>query len=203
MHEASVGAPSHDAAALAPAYDVVVSTQTKLDVQSSPPHPHSQSRFQVRFDWGSAGAAVVAQDADVIVWVDILETDAGDPPVGGSSVLLIRAGIADAGTVAAVVLDEQVRLGRRAWVAVIAAGADRSGGTRFCVEDLLGAGAVIDALAAVGIDYSSPEAATACAAFVGLRPAVKHLVTASASAQELRGAGVAPADLRAAVTNQH
>ncbi|MGO7984151.1 hypothetical protein ACC691_40650, partial [Rhizobium johnstonii] len=80
-------------------------------------------------------------------------------------------------------------LGRRAFIAVIAAGARDGLDTRFCVEDLLGAGAVIDALASVGIDYSSPEAAAACAAFTGLRGAVTHLATASATAQELALAG--------------
>jgi len=56
---------------------------------------------------------------------------------------------------------------------------------RFAVEDLLGAGAVIDALGALGIDHTSPEAAAACEAYRGLRPAVRHLLTASGSGQEL------------------
>ena len=53
----------------------------------------------------------------------------------------------------------------------MAAGGSTAGGaTRFAVEDLLAAGAVVDALASRGIDYASPEAAAACAAFTGLRP---------------------------------
>jgi phosphosulfolactate phosphohydrolase-like enzyme len=82
----------------------------------------------------------------------------------------------------------QTGLGDRCVVAVVAAG------PTFAVEDLLAAGEVIDALAASGIDHSSPEAAAACAAFTGLRRAVKHLVSASengvalAEREQMRGA---------------
>nr|WP_246311853.1 2-phosphosulfolactate phosphatase [Leifsonia naganoensis] len=109
---------------------------------------------------------------------------------------VVAAGLTNPAAVASWVLAEQVRLGRRAMVAVVAAGGSTaSGSTRFAVEDLLAAGAVIDALAALGIDYSSPEAAAACAAFTGLRGAVAHLLTASVSGQELVAAGVAPAEI--------
>jgi phosphosulfolactate phosphohydrolase-like enzyme len=84
-------------------------------------------------------------------------------------------------------------------VSIIAAGEPRGGGaTRFAVEDLLGAGAIIDALGALGIDYTSPEAAAACAAFAGLRGAVAHLLTASATGRAAVAAGVRPADVAAA-----
>jgi 2-phosphosulfolactate phosphatase len=84
------------------------------------------------------------------------------------------------------VLARQTEKGDRFAVAVIAAGETREDDSiRFAVEDLLGAGAIIDALAAVGIDYCSPEAAAACAAFTGLRGAVGHLLSASASGKEL------------------
>jgi 2-phosphosulfolactate phosphatase len=56
-----------------------------------------------------------------------------------------------------------------------------NGTLRFALEDLLGAGAIIDALAAVGIDYCSPEAAAAAAAHTGLRNATGHLIGASTS----------------------
>jgi 2-phosphosulfolactate phosphatase len=73
---------------------------------------------------------------------------------------------------------------------VIAVGEPRAdGSTRFAVEDLLAAGAVIDALADAGIDYCSPEAAAAGAAFTGLRNATGHLIGASASGRELAAAG--------------
>ena len=159
---------------------------------------HRQAKYQVRFDWAVAGAAAVATDADIVVWVDAL----ADKPVEAAAALIpgagavIAAGLTDAPAVARWILDEQVRLGRRAMVALIAAGGTTAeGGTRFAVEDLLAAGAVVDALASVGIDYSSPEAAAACAAFTGLRGAVAHLLTASVSGQERIAAGADAAEL--------
>ncbi|QNE37034.1 hypothetical protein [Leifsonia shinshuensis] len=166
---------------------------------STVPAAHRQAKYQVRFDWAEDGAVAVAADADVVVWVDVLE----DAPTVEAAALpgtgaVVAAGLADAPAVAQWVLDEQVRLGRRAMVALIAAGGSAaSGGTRFAVEDLLAAGAVVDALAALGIDYSSPEAAAACAAFTGLRGAVAHLLTASVSGQERIAAGADPAALAA------
>jgi hypothetical protein len=174
-----------------------VSSQTD---PSTVPAAHRQAKYQVRFDWAADGAAAVAVDADVVVWVDVLE----DAPVAEAAAALpgdgavVAAGLADAPAVAQWILDEQVRLGRRAMVALVAAGgSSASGGTRFAVEDLLAAGAVVDALAALGIDYSSPEAAAACAAFTGLRGAVAHLLTASASGQERIAAGADAAALAA------
>ena len=77
-------------------------------------------------------------------------------------------------------------------------------GIRFAVEDQFGAGAIIDALAAVGIDYCSPEAAAASAAFTGLRNAMGHLVSASASGKELAEAGrVHEVELAAQVDGSH
>jgi hypothetical protein len=166
--------------------------------------PQAQAKYQIRLDWGVAGARAVAQDADVIVWVDVLPPAASDtapdaatdtapaPELPGSGAV-IEGGLSTAAAAAQWVLDHQVRLGRRAMVAVIPAGTQRAdGGTRFAVEDLLGAGAVIDALQALGIDYCSPEAAAAASSFVGLRGAVGHLLTASVSGQEY------PADARRA-----
>ena len=87
-------------------------------------------------------------------------------------------------------LAQQGDKGDRFIVAVIASGEKRDdGSTRFAIEDLLGAGAVIDALADAGIDYCSPEAAGASAAFTGLRNATAHLIGASASGRELAEAG--------------
>lgn len=160
----------------------------------------------MRFDWAADGAAAVAADADVVVWVDALADDPIDGVPSAASTAsvvpgdgaVIAAGLADAPAAARWILDEQVRLGRRAMVALVAAGgASASGGTRFAVEDLLAAGAVVDALAALGIDYSSPEAAAACAAFTGLRGAVSHLLTASASGQERIAQGADAAGLAA------
>jgi len=84
------------------------------------------------------------------------------------------------------ILQHQLRIGARLKVAVVAAGEVREDESlRFAVEDLLVAGAVVDALAAVGIDDSSPEAAAACAAWLGLRRAAGHMLTASVSGREL------------------
>jgi 2-phosphosulfolactate phosphatase len=142
-----------------------------------------QSRYQVRFDWGAAGAAAVSDGVDVIVWVDQLTATPQSAPdfptvVGGS--------IQNASAVAGWVLARQAERGDRFTVAVIAAGEQRADGSaRFAVEDFLAAGAVIDALAAVGIDYCSPEAAASCAAYTGLRRAAAHLISASESGMAL------------------
>ena len=181
-----------------------------------PESPFDQQRYQVRHDWGVEGLRRLAP-ADVVVVVDVLRfsttvTDAvarGEtPPLDASAhaVSLNGAAVAaaaetgatvllgclrDARAVADAVLDVQRRRAERTSIAVIAAGelAGRQSGAplRFAVEDQLGAGAVIDALGAVGIDHTSPEAAAACEAFRGLRGAVRHLLTASASGQELLG----------------
>ena len=128
-----------------------------------------QSQYQVRFDWGLEGSRDIGEGADVIVWVDVLGSSAApshDSPVIAGSLRNRRA-------VADWALAQQGDKGDRFVIAVVAAG------PRFAVEDLLGAGAVIDALADVGIDYCSPEAAAASAAFTGLRNATGHLIGAS------------------------
>ena len=144
--------------------------------------PHAQSQYQVRFDWGLAGAAAIADDADVIVWVDQLGTAHTELPDGG----VVGGSIANRRALADWALERQGDLGDRFTIAVIAAGEVRPDGSlRFAVEDLLGAGAVIDALADVGIDYCSPESAAAAAAYTGLRNATSHLISSSASGQAL------------------
>jgi len=173
---------------------------TEPSIVQNPPAPTAQSKYQVRFDWGRDGALAVARDADIVVWVDVLAPAQGAPGPELSlfphAAAVLVGGLTTASAVARWILDEQVRLGRRAMVSIVAAGAQtESGSTRFAVEDQLGAGAIIDALAALGIDYTSPEAAAACAAFLGLRGAVAHLLTASASGQERVLAGDAPADI--------
>jgi 2-phosphosulfolactate phosphatase len=215
-----------------------------------------QRQYQVRFDWGIAGAAAIATDADVVVVVDVLsfsttveiavthgveilpcapadarqvadehgavvagargtgpslspasitvETVAGIQTlalpslngsrlvaaVGGTPALLVAGSLRNAAAVARWSLQQQGDKGDRFVVAVIAAGEEREDGTlRFALEDLLGAGAIIDALADVGIDYCSPEAAAAASAFTGLRNATGHLIGASASGRELAELG--------------
>lgn len=147
-------------------------------------HPHDQSQYQVRFDWGLAGAETVAADVDVIVVVDVLSSTT--PDFEGLHAAVVAGNLRNRTAVAEWVLARQAEKGGRFAVAVIASGETREDGSiRFAVEDQLAAGAIIDALAVAGIDYCSPEAAAACASFIGLRGAVGHLVNASASGKEL------------------
>lgn len=108
---------------------------------------------------------------------------------GARGATVVLGCLRNASAVAAAVLAEQGRRGARTSIAVIAAGElvsrDPSAPLRFAVEDLLGAGAVIDALGALGIDHTSPESAAAGEAFRGLRGALRHLLTASGSGQEM------------------
>ena len=142
-----------------------------------------QSRYQVRFDFGLEGATAIGTDADVIVWVDAIPTSALDLGLLPAEPAVIEASFDTAPAAAAWVLTLQQHLRSRITIAIVAAGAQRdSGGIRFSVEDQLAAGAVIDSLAALGIDAVSPEAAAAEGAFVHLRSAIRHLATASVTA---------------------
>jgi phosphosulfolactate phosphohydrolase-like enzyme len=67
--------------------------------------------------------------------------------------------------------------------------ADPASAPEPAVEDLLAAGAVVEALAVLGIDAAPPEAAAAGAAYVGLRRATRHVLTASVGAGLLDAAG--------------
>jgi 2-phosphosulfolactate phosphatase len=158
---------------------------------------HGQSQYQVRFDWGAEGAATIGVGADVVVLVDVLEGGGADtgrvslskPRILGTladnPVVVVAGALRNRMAVAKWALERQGTKGERFMVAVVAAGEVRSDGSiRFAIEDLLGAGAIIDALADVGIDYCSPEAAAAAAAFTGLRNATGHLIGASASGRE-------------------
>lgn len=142
---------------------------------------YQQAKYQVRFEWGSAGAAAISAGADAVVWVDQL----GQAPVpDGLALPVLQGGIRNRRALAAWVLDRQAARGGRFVVAVVAAGELwPDGGPRFAVEDLLAAGAVIDALTDVGLDHCSPEAAAAAASFSALSNATKHLISASVTAQ--------------------
>ena len=140
-----------------------------------------QAKYQVRFDWGAAGAASVGQDADATVWVSQVLEVAG--PAGS-----VSGRLEDAAELGAWALAQQQQLGGRFRIAVVAAGAARADGSlRFAVEDLLAAGAIIEAIADVGIDHQSPEAAAAAAAYTGLRTATRHLISASETSRESHG----------------
>lgn len=100
---------------------------------------------------------------------------------------VLAASLRNRTAVAEWILAHQHAVGRRVKVAVVAGGEVRADDTvRFSVEDLLTAGAVIDALGKLGIDACSPEAAAASAAYTGLARAMRHLFTASVSGVELR-----------------
>jgi 2-phosphosulfolactate phosphatase len=154
----------------------------------------SQATYQVRFDWGIAGAAATQDGADAVIWVDQLAGgDAAELPEPDGA--LVLATVQNARAVADWVLERQHERGGRFRVSVIAAGATRTdGSSRFSVEDLLAAGAVIDALTELGLDHCSPEAAAAGAAYAGLKNATKHLVKNSVTGREL---GVTTLDLTA------
>jgi 2-phosphosulfolactate phosphatase len=140
----------------------------------------AQHSYQVRFEWGAAGAASVGQDADAVVWVSQLLGVAGpDGSVSGTLEAATELG--------AWAMAQQETAGGRFRIAVVAAGAARADGSlRFAVEDLLAAGAIIEAISDVGIDHQSPEAAAAASAYRGLRGATRHLLSASETARELR-----------------
>lgn len=168
--------------------------------------PAAQAKYQVRFDQGVDGVRRIAEGVQVVVWVDQTATDAAAGSGAESALVpqavldaapvdaaVLAANLRDADAAAGWVLAEQERLGRRAYLAVVAAGRADGG---FAADDVLAAGAVIDALIELGIDDTSPEAAVASAAYAGLRRAVAHLATASAGGREAIAAGAEPADLR-------
>lgn len=172
----------------------------------------TQEKYQVRFAWGPGGAARIAHGTHLLVWVDALPPtpDAAAQrralrnvtaqlPQGPEVVL---GHLGNAAAVAERVTGLQAARGDRCVVAIVAAGlhhtaalddaaeaagesVDVADAPDFAVEDLLAAGAVVDALTEVGIDHTSPEAAAACAAYTGLRRAVRHLVSASEGAAVL------------------
>jgi 2-phosphosulfolactate phosphatase len=143
-----------------------------------------QVRYQIRFDWGAAGAAAITSGTDVVIWVDEFGNDSADelllavPDVA----VVVAATLSSSRAAADWVLDRQRDLGRPVLVAIIAAGSRRAdGGYRFAVEDQLAAGAIIAELGKLGLDATSPEAAAAEASFRGLERGVKHLLSASVS----------------------
>lgn len=177
--------------------------------------PFDQSRYQVRLEWGVAGLGVLAPaDVTVVVDVlrfsstvidrvaageqVPLDADAHAVSLNGAAVaahaaatgsVVMLGALRNAAAVADAILAEQRRRGERTSIALIAAGElpsrNADAPLRFAVEDHLGAGAIVDALGALGLDHTSPEAAAAGEAFRGLRGAVRHLLTASGSGQEL------------------
>ncbi|MGZ0711798.1 2-phosphosulfolactate phosphatase (plasmid) [Coraliomargarita sp. W4R53] len=146
---------------------------------------------------------LVLDDDNTLVLDDDTRSDAARAVAAAAAAtgsLVLLGSLRNASAVASDALAEQARRGERTSIAVIAVGeCDEPGAPlRFAVEDHLGAGAIIDALNAVGIDHTSPEAAVAAEAFSGLRGALRHLITASGSGQELIERGLRDAVLASA-----
>jgi 2-phosphosulfolactate phosphatase len=152
-----------------------------------------QAQYQVRFDWGVDGARAIGGGADVLVFVDVLgesHVDVDVDSLTATAGVVVGGSLRNAAAVARWALDAQADKGDRFTIAIVAVGETReSGRIRFALEDLLGAGAIIDALASAGIDYCSPEAAAAAAAYTGLRNATRHLIGASTSGREAAARG--------------
>jgi hypothetical protein len=165
-------------------YAGVMPERTETPAQPPALHPAAQAKYQVRFDTGRGGLDRVA-DVDLLIWVDALALADAGVALDSPARAVVAANLTNRSAVAAWALAHQVRLGRRVSIAVVSAGRD---GT-ISAPDLLAAGAVVDALITLGIDFTSPEAAVASAAFDNLRNAVGHLFTASVDGQTLIGDG--------------
>lgn len=144
----------------------------------------------------AAGGAVPLDAAAHAVSLNGAATSRAAAALDPAPIVLLGC-LRNASAVAEAIADEQRRRGARTSIALIAggelvpadAGAAARTARRFAVEDLLGAGAIVDALGVRGIDHTSPEAAAAGEAFRGLRAARRHLLAASGSGQELAERG--------------
>lgn len=144
----------------------------------------------------AAGGAVPLDAAAHAVSLNGSATSRAAAALDPAPIVLLGC-LRNASAVAEAIADEQRRRGARTSIALIAggelvpadAGAAARTARRFAVEDLLGAGAIVDALGVRGIDHTSPEAAAAGEAFRGLRAARRHLLAASGSGQELAERG--------------
>lgn len=145
------------------------------------------AQYQVTLEWGTAGIDAAAADVIVIADADRGPESAELQDRAPRTTLVLDATLGNASDVARAALDEQVRLGDRASIAIVAAG-DRwsDGSLRPSAADLLVAGRVVDELAELGIDFHSPACAAACAAAVGLRGATHALVAAETAARAAR-----------------
>ena len=162
-------------------------TTTETDT-ADPQDPAAQERYQVRFDVGLDGARRIGASAHLLVWCDALPTQPVPVDALPHRLEVIDARLGAAAAIAERLLALQGERGERTMVAVVAAGAPIESPEGFAVEDVLLAGAIIDALGARGIDATSPEAAAAAAAFQGLRSAIGHMLTASTAGRALAAA---------------
>ncbi|GAB2517529.1 2-phosphosulfolactate phosphatase [Paramicrobacterium agarici] len=165
-----------------------------------------QQRYEVRFEWGSTGLETIAEGAGVVIVAQgiadghplsteieargrVRASEWVEDAARATGARVYAASLRNRTAVAQRVLQFQVEQGDRVRVAVVAETASEPNGSGFAVDALFAGGAIVDALAAVGIDYASPEAAAASAAFTGLERAVGHLFTASTAGQKQIAAG--------------
>lgn len=139
----------------------------------------------MRFDVGLDGARRIGASAHLLVWCDGLATEPVAVHALPPHLEVIDARCGAAGLIAERLVTLQTARGERTMVAVVAAGVPVEAPEGIPVEDHLLAGAVIDALGAVGIDATSPEAAVAAAGYQGLRGAVAHMLSASVGGRML------------------
>lgn len=149
--------------------------------------PHTQQQYQVRFATTEAGEL----SADLLCWVDVFGL--APAPAGVARTVTFR----NRAEAARWIVAEQERRQARTSVLVIAAGSAVPGDP--AIENLIAAGALIAALSELGLDHTSPEAAAALATWLGVQPAFKHLLGATAAAKALKAAGES-ASVTAALT---
>lgn len=156
--------------------------------------PRSQSTYQVRLGWGANGLTRLAESGIVVV-IDVLGSGGGlVAELAAQAAALphrpavFLGSLRNATATAKAIVDEQVARGGRTSINLVLAG-DQGG---FSVEDFLAAGAIGDALSALGIDHSAPDVAVATEGFRPLTRALKHLISASATGIELAQAGRGP-----------
>ncbi|HLP23396.1 MAG TPA: hypothetical protein VK139_05080 [Microbacteriaceae bacterium] len=128
--------------------------------------PHTQSQYQVRLSSGTDASV----NADIECWADAFQLH--DAPQGARLVTLRNRG-----AVARAILAEQERRNARTSVVVRVAPSQHEGA--LAVANLAVAGALVDALTELGIDHTSPEAALAASAWLGIAPVRRHLLGAS------------------------
>lgn len=143
---------------------------------------NQQRQYQVRLGLLSDSEFLGVEDLDVVVIASAFGLDTSPANFGGRYLV---ANLPNRTAVAERILERQVELGGRCIVAI----ALPQNQDLFSVGDFLVAGAVVDALANLGIDYCSPEAAAACASFQGLRNSIGHVLSASVQGRRLLSAG--------------
>ena len=141
------------------------------------------NHYQVISGWGPNALSSVAHSADVIIWVNALNLPEHAPELNDfpSSASVIECDLQSSFAAAQWAYEKQLQVGSRLLIAVLCA--DSAG---VSVPDFLGAGAVIERLAQLGLDALSPEAAVLNASYLKLSPVMSHLISASLSVRELQ-----------------